>query len=103
MDKPENSTLLNVCVLPDERVSAECVRISQSFESENTMFVLGSGLFPHMTVYMARFANDDIEKVVTATEDAFKQVSVRSVERVVAVPESPHRPAGELRRSAELV
>ena len=76
MNKPEYSTLLNVCVFPDERVSTECVNISQSFKSEDTMFVLGNGLFPHMTVYMARFADDDIDKVADATEEALKQAAV---------------------------
>ena len=76
MYKPESSALLNVCVFPDDRVGAECINISQSFVSEDTMFLLGSGLFPHMTVYMARFANDDIEKVADATEEALKQASV---------------------------
>lgn len=75
MDKPENSTLLNVCIFPNDRVSAECVGISQSFEDKDTMFVLGNGLFPHMTAYMARFANNDIERVVAATEDVIKQTS----------------------------
>lgn len=75
MDKPENSTLLNICILPDERVSNEYIKISQSFESDDTIFVLGNGLFPHMTVYMARFANDNIERVMDATEEALKQAS----------------------------
>ena len=75
MDKPEDSTILNVCVFPDDRVSAECVKISQSLKGNDTMFVLGEGLFPHMTVYMARFANEDIEKVADATEDALKLAS----------------------------
>lgn len=76
MNKPENSTLLNVCVIPDDQASAEHVKISQSLKSEQTMFVLGEGLFPHMTVYMARFADDDIEKVVAATETALEQATV---------------------------
>jgi hypothetical protein len=75
MDKPENSTLLNICVFPDGRASAEHVRISQSLKSEDTMFVLGEGLFPHMTVYMARFASADIKKVVVATESALQQAT----------------------------
>lgn len=76
MNKPENSTLLNICVFPDERASAQYVALSQSLKSDDTMFVLGDGLFPHMTVYMARFANDDIERVATATEEALQQASV---------------------------
>jgi len=76
MNKPENSTLLNICVFPDDRVSAAFIKISQSLKSDDTMFVLGNGLFPHMTVYMARFANSNIEKVADATEEALKQASV---------------------------
>lgn len=68
MNKPENSTLLNVCVFPDERVSAECVQISQSFKNDSTMFVLGGNLFAHMTVYMARFANENIDEAVSGVE-----------------------------------
>lgn len=73
MQKPENSTLINVCIVPDEAVGREAVAISQSLKNEDTMFVLGEGLFPHMTVYMARFSNDDINKVVAATETALQQ------------------------------
>lgn len=72
MNKPENSTILNVCVFPDERVSAECVEISQSFKSEDTMFVLGGDLFAHMTVYMARFADDKINDVVAGVDRALQ-------------------------------
>lgn len=73
MEKPDDSTLLNICVFPDERVSEECIRLSQSLKSEQTMFVLGDGLFPHMTAYMARFANDQINIVIEATKIALKQ------------------------------
>ena len=75
MEKPENSTLINVCILPDDFASAEAVKISQSLKSDATMFVLGEGLFPHMTVYMARFADGDIDKVVAATGAALKQAA----------------------------
>lgn len=76
MEKPGNSTLINVCILPDERVSTECVGISQTLKSDKTMFVLGDGLFPHMTVYMARFSNADIQKVTDATESALEYAKV---------------------------
>lgn len=68
MNKPENSTLLNVCIFPDERVSASCVAISQSFKNDDTMFVLGGNLFAHMTVYMARFPDENIAQVVAGVE-----------------------------------
>lgn len=74
MNKPENSTLVNVCVIPDERVSDACVAMSQSFKSEDTMFVLGGNLFAHMTAYMARFANEDINAVVNGVETALKSI-----------------------------
>lgn len=80
MNKPENSTVLNICVLPDERVAEECIAISQSLKSEQTMFVLGDDLLPHMTVYMARFADDDIEKVTEAARLALGQAEVFTCE-----------------------
>lgn len=70
MEKPANSTLLNVCIVPNEQVSAEYVAISQSLKSEQTMFVLGDGKFAHMTVYMARFADADISRVVESVAGA---------------------------------
>lgn len=36
------------------------------------MFALGEGLFAHMTVYMARFANTNIDKVANSVENALK-------------------------------
>ena len=66
MDKPENSTLLNVCIIPDDRVSAAFAALSQSLQSEHTLFTLGEGLFAHMTVYMARFADEDVPTVVNS-------------------------------------
>lgn len=76
MNKPENSTLINVCVIPDERVSNECVDISQSFKSEDTLFVLdGNNFFAHMTAFMARFPDDSIDNVVNGVESALKLVS----------------------------
>jgi len=75
MTKPDGSTLLNVCVIPDENASAEAVKISRSLKGNATMFTLGDGLFPHMTVYMARFSDSNIDKVVSATASALEQVS----------------------------
>jgi hypothetical protein len=75
MQKPSDSTIINVCVIPDERVSAECVSISQSLKNEDTLFVLGGDKFAHMTAYMARFADDDIDKVVAGVENALKSVA----------------------------
>ncbi len=75
MEKPQNSTIINICVIPDDSVSASCEAISRSVESDGTMFVLGGDKFAHMTAFMARFADDDIEKVVQATEQALKSVA----------------------------
>ncbi len=46
----------------------ECIAISKSFESEASTFVLGNGKFPHMTVFMACFANGLVPQVIEATE-----------------------------------
>lgn len=75
MDKPENSTLLNVCIIPNERVSAAFATMSQSLKSDHTMFTLGEGLFAHMTVYMARFANNNVQYVVNAVGKALESAS----------------------------
>jgi hypothetical protein len=75
MQKPQNSTLINICILPDEAVTKECIKLSQSLESAQTMFVLGNGLFPHMTVYMARFPDDEINNVVANTASALNKAS----------------------------
>jgi 2'-5' RNA ligase len=75
MQKPENSTLINICVIPDERVSKTYVSISQSLKSDQTMFIIGNGKFAHMTVYMARFADEDISKVTASVAEALQQAS----------------------------
>jgi hypothetical protein len=73
MIKPPNSTLINVCIVPDERVGADCVSISESFKSDDTLFVLGGDKFAHMTVYMARFADDQLGAVLQAVQNALEQ------------------------------
>lgn len=75
MQKPKDSTIINVCIIPSEPVSSNCVAASQSLKSENTLFVLGGNKFAHMTVYMARFANEDIDKVVSGVEEAMQSIS----------------------------
>lgn len=76
MDKPENSSLLNVCIIPNEYVSETCTAISQSLKSEYTMFTLGEGLFAHMTAYMARFSDDVIDSVVDKVEKLLASASI---------------------------
>ena len=64
---PDNSTLINICIIPNNTINEECIKISQSLESKSTIFVLdGKTKFAHMTIYMARFSNDDINKVIEA-------------------------------------
>jgi hypothetical protein len=82
MNKPENSVIINVCVIPDEFVSAECVTISQSLKSDGTLFVLGNGKFAHMTVFMARFAESEVQNVVDGVEKALQSISTFRCEHV---------------------
>lgn len=74
MEKPTDSVIINVCIIPDELVSSSCVSLSQPLSSDDTMFVLGEGKFAHMTVYMARFAKSDVENVISATINALKSI-----------------------------
>lgn len=74
MEKPGNSTILNICVIPDERVSKSCEQISQSLNSEGAMFTLGSDKFAHITIFMARFANENVDNVIKFTEQAVTSV-----------------------------
>lgn len=66
---PENSTIINICVIPNDQVGQDCVDISQSLKSDKTAFVLGDGKFAHMTVFMARFGNDKVNDVVRSVRD----------------------------------
>ena len=70
---PENSTLINVCIIPNETVSNKCIRLSQSLKSDGTMFVLdGKTKFAHMTIYMARFANNEINNVISSVSKSLE-------------------------------
>ncbi len=72
---PKDSVIINVCVIPSQDVGNQCVQLSQSLKSESTMFVLdGKSKFAHMTVFMARFTNDEISNVLNATEKTLKNV-----------------------------
>jgi len=63
--KPENSTIINVCVIPSQEAGARCVELSQQLKSDGTMFVLdGQSKFAHMTVFMFRVANNQIQSVI---------------------------------------
>jgi 2'-5' RNA ligase len=75
MEVPGNSTLLNVCIIPDEHVSNKLITVSKSLKSEETIFTLGEGFLPHMTVYMARYPNDIINAMFEATEQTLKDLT----------------------------
>src|SRR3989344_3133375 len=73
---PKDSVIINVCVIPSQDVGNQCIQLSQSLKSESTMFVLdGKSKFAHMTVFMARFANNEISNVLNATEKALKNAN----------------------------
>ncbi|HXH27062.1 MAG TPA: 2'-5' RNA ligase family protein [Candidatus Acidoferrum sp.] len=68
---PKDSTIINICIIPSDEVGKQCVGLSQSLESPGTAFVLdGVSKFAHMTVFMARFTDDNIPKVVAAAQQA---------------------------------
>ncbi|MBX4201113.1 hypothetical protein KW786_03215 [Candidatus Parcubacteria bacterium] len=71
---PSGSTLLNVCVIPSDQVGVECVRLSKLLPKEGKLFELGDGKFPHMTAYMARFGNDQVDNVVNAVRATLARV-----------------------------
>lgn len=76
MEKPKDSVIINVCVIPSDGAGRQCVELSQSLESEGTMFVLdGKSKFAHMTVFMARFSESRIPDVLRAAEESLKTVS----------------------------
>ena len=75
MNKPINSSIINVCIIPNETVSASCVTLSQSLKTDSAILTLGNGKFAHMTVYMARFSDDAINDVVSAVEKVLSQTS----------------------------
>lgn len=73
MQKPNNSTLINVCVIPPKGVASQCVRLAQKLKADSTMSALdGKEKFAHMTLYMARFPDEAIEKVISSVEQALK-------------------------------
>ena len=80
---PKDSVIINVCVIPEFEAGKECVALSQSLKSENTMFVLdGKSKFAHMTVYMARFAVDKIPDVLEAMKSALNNIESFACEHV---------------------
>jgi 2'-5' RNA ligase len=83
MDKPANSTIINVCVIPSAEVGVECVGLSQALKVTNPLFVLdGASEFAHMTVFMARFADDNIPEVIKRVQAIMKEVAPFECEHV---------------------
>jgi hypothetical protein len=72
MQKPENSSIINVCIIPDEASSAAYVAMSQALKADTTLFVLGGDRFAHMTAFMARFAEGEIPNIVSNVEKALQ-------------------------------
>jgi len=72
MNKPPASTIINVCIIPNDLVSESYLKISQRLKSPDTMFILGNGKFAHMTVFMARFADADINDVINAVQNSLQ-------------------------------
>lgn len=70
MSNKDGTILVNICILPTSNVASECVKISQSLGTSNTLFVLGGDKFAHMTVYMARFPAAELKNVIAATQQA---------------------------------
>jgi len=67
---PKNSTIINVCIIPDYNARKKCIEFSQSLKSKNTTFLLdGTSKFAHMTVFMARFGDSEILKVLDAVKN----------------------------------
>ncbi len=46
------------------------------------MFVLGGDKFAHMTIFMARFANENIDKVIEATKQSLGAIKSFNCEYV---------------------
>lgn len=70
---PKNSTIINVCIIPNNTAGDTCIELSQSLKSHNTAFVLdGKNKFAHMTVFMARFENSEIDNVLSAVKESLK-------------------------------
>ena len=72
---PNNSVLINVCIIPNNTIIEKCIKISRSLESEGTMFILdGKTKFPHMTIYMARFSNNTIDKAIQSVSKSLENL-----------------------------
>jgi len=70
---PKDTTVINICIVPSQDVENKLIELSQSLKSDSTIFVLdGKSKFAHMTVFMARFTNNEVDNVLNATEKVLK-------------------------------
>lgn len=72
MQNLDSTILVNFCILPPDNVANQCTQLSQTLKSTDTMFVLGDGKFPHMTVYMARFPRNVVSKLKSGAKQAMQ-------------------------------
>ena len=64
-NSPENSTIINVCIIPKKEVGDECVWLAQFLKSPATRFVLdGQTKFAHLTLWMARVDKGQISQLL---------------------------------------
>lgn len=83
MEKPANSIIINVCIIPPQEVGKECVELSQSLKATDPLFILdGINKFAHMTVFMARFGNEKIPEIIKQIQGVIKNVSSFKCEHV---------------------
>jgi 2'-5' RNA ligase len=82
MKKPDNSTIFNICAIPNKDVAKQCEQMSQSLNSSATTLTLGGDKFAHMTLYMARFAEKNIQSVIQATKNAIQPLESFDCEHV---------------------
>ena len=73
IQSPDNTCIINVCLIPPVSVGRQCVAISQSLGSAKTLFTLGGNKFAHMTAFMARFPESAISAVIAATGDVIEK------------------------------
>jgi|SRR3989344_6522490 len=69
---PENSALVNVCIIPPEAVGNQCVALAQPLKSGTVSVLDGKTKFPHMTVDMLRVGKDGVAEIIAAVGQALK-------------------------------
>jgi hypothetical protein len=78
-----DTTLLNVAILPTYSTSEEVEHLSAKLQALGGLFRIdGRERFAHLTLYMARFANSDIDSIMDRTADfmeSYRSLSLRHV------------------------